>query len=221
MGTIKSDLCSEIHGDVGDKTYRTTKAGKVTVNNKAALPTFRDEEVKDERDKRISGFGGCSHMSYVVGDAIMLGFPPVKRGEKPLGKFMKYNAVTLCKVTTNEKGKFVWVYDFPGMVVSKGNLLDIEVTATFDEESGVFMFKQEEDDRAGSRAKLDDMVYAFVLDGTNEIGELVPMRTRAESGSTSFSVPRKWDKNKLFVYVFTVSKNKWRVSNSTCIYPAS
>ena len=195
MGTIKSDLCSEIHGDVGDKTYRTTKAGKVTVNNKAALPTFRDEEVKDERDKRISGFGGCSHMSYVVGDAIMLGFPPVKRGEKPLGKFMKYNAVTLCKVTTNEKGKFVWVYDFPGMVVSKGNLLDIEVTATFD--------------------------YAFVLDGTNEIGELVPMRTRAESGSTSFSVPRKWDKNNLFVYVFTVSKNKWRVSNSTCIYPAS
>lgn len=56
MGTIKSDLCSEIHGDVGDKTYRTTKAGKVTVNNKAALPTFRDEEVKDERrqaDQRV------------------------------------------------------------------------------------------------------------------------------------------------------------------------
>lgn len=162
MATVESDLCSEIRGDVGDKTYRTTKAGKISVNNKEAMPTFRDEKVKDERDKRISGFGGSGHMAYVVGEAIMLGFPLRRRGEKPMGQFMKYNAVTLCKAEPNEEGKLVWTYDFPAMVLSKGNLDEIEATATFDKESGMFMFTQKED-RAGSRAKLDDMAYAFVL----------------------------------------------------------
>lgn len=219
MATVESDLCSEIHGDVGDKTYRTTKAGKISVNNKAAMPTFRDEKMKDERDKRISGFGGSGHMAYVVGEAIMLGFPPRRRGEKPLGQFMKYNAVTLCKAEPNEEGKLIWTYDFPAMVLSKGNLDEIEATATFDKESGMFMFTQKED-RAGSRAKLDDMAYAFVLDVTKEKGELVPMRTRKESGSTPFPLPEGWDKENLFAYLFTVSKDRRRVSNTKCIYPA-
>ena len=96
MAEMKSDLASELHGKVGDKLYRTLATGKIVVTPPSKAPTFIDEKDKDDRDTRMKGYGGSGHFAAVVNDAIKIGFPREKRGEQPLGKFMYYNAKTLC-----------------------------------------------------------------------------------------------------------------------------
>ena len=139
---MKSDLASELHGKVGDKLYRTLATGKIVVTPPSKAPTFIDEKDKDDRDTRMKGYGGSGHFAAVVNDAIKIGFPREKRGEQPLGKFMYYNAKTLCTSQKNEKGELIRVYDFKKMIVAAGNLLRANVTVAFDKETGVFTFTQ-------------------------------------------------------------------------------
>lgn len=131
---MKSDLASELHGKLGDKLYRTLETGKILVTPTPKLPTFRDEKDKEERDKRMNEYGGCSHVYSVVYDAVKLGIPREKRGEQPLGKFMKLNAKTLCKVVENEKGELVREYKYEKLIVAAGNCTRLNGTK-FDEET--------------------------------------------------------------------------------------
>ena len=220
MAKMKSDLASELHGKVGDKLYRTLATGKIVVTPSPKEPTFVDEKVKEDRDTRVKGYGGSRHFAAVVNDAIKLGFPPEKRGEQPMWKFMKHNAKTLCKSKRNEEGELVRVYDFKKMVVAAGNLLRANVTVAFDEATGIFTFTQEADPRGGSRANPDDKVYALIIDGMNEDAEFMTLRDRSENGVTSFTVPEWWDKENLFVYVFAGTRTKKKASPSVCLYPA-
>ena len=217
---MKSDLASELHGKIGDKLYRTLATGKILVTPPSKEPTFVDEKDRDDRDTRMKGYGGSGHFASVVNDAIKIGFPREKRGEQPLGKFMQYNAKTLCKSAKNEKGELVRVYDFKKMVVAAGNLLRANVTVAFDKATGVFTFTQEADSRGGTRANPNDRVYALIIDGVNEDAEFMLLRERSESGGTSFSVPEWWDKENLFVYVFAGTRTKKKASPSICLYPA-
>ncbi|HJA14694.1 MAG TPA: hypothetical protein H9796_06380 [Candidatus Butyricimonas faecavium] len=220
MAEMKSDLASELHGKIGDKLYRTLATGKILVTPPSKEPTFVDEKDRDDRDTRMKGYGGSGHFASVVNDAIKIGFPREKRGEQPLGKFMQYNAKTLCKSAKNEKGELVRVYDFKKMVVAAGNLLRANVTVAFDKATGVFTFTQEADSRGGTRANPNDRVYALIIDGVNEDAEFMLLRERSESGGTSFSVPEWWDKENLFVYVFAGTRTKKKASPSICLYPA-
>ena len=217
---MKSDLASELHGKIGDKLYRTLATGKILVTPPSKEPTFVDEKDRDDRDTRMKGYGGSGHFASVVNDAIKIGFPREKRGEQPLGKFMQYNAKTLCKSAKNEKGELVRVYDFKKMVVAAGNLLRANVTVAFDKATGVFTFTQEADSRGGTRANPNDRVYALIIDGVNEDAEFMLLRERSESGGTSVSVPEWWDKENLFVYVFAGTRTKKKASPSICLYPA-
>ena len=220
MAEMKSDLASELHGKIGDKLYRTLATGKILVTPPSKEPTFVDEKDRDDRDTRMKGYGGSGHFASVVNDAIKIGFPREKRGEQPLGKFMQYNANTLCKSAKNGKGELVRVYDFKKMVVAAGNLLRANVTVAFDKATGVFTFTQEADSRGGTRANPNDRVYALIIDGVNEDAEFMLLRERSESGGTSFSVPEWWDKENLFVYVFAGTRTKKKASPSICLYPA-
>lgn len=220
MAEMKSDLASELHGKVGDKLYRTLATGKIVVTPPSKVPTFIDEKDKDDRDTRMKGYGGSGHFAAVVNDAIKIGFPREKRGEQPLGKFMYYNAKTLCTSQKNEKGELVRVYDFKKMIVAAGNLLRANVTVAFDKETGVFTFTQEADSRKGTRANPTDKVYALIVDGVNEDAEFMTLRDRSENGVTSFTVPEWWDKENLFVYVFAGTRTKRKASPSACLYPA-
>jgi hypothetical protein len=220
MAEMKSDLASELHGKVGDKLYRTLATGKIVVTPPSKAPTFIDEKDKVDRDTRMKGYAGSGHFAAVVNDAIKLGFPREKRGEQPLGKFMFYNAKTLCTSEKNEQGELVRVYDFKKMIVAAGNLLRPNVTVVFDEATGNFTFTQEADLRGGTRAKPTDKIYALIVDGTNEDAEFMTLRDRSENGVTSFTVPEWWDKENLFVYVFAGTRTKRKASPSACLYPA-
>lgn len=219
MAEIKSDLASELHGKIGDKLYRTLATGKIVVTPPSKEPTFMDKKDKEKRDTRMKGYGGSSHFSAVVNDAIKIGFPREKRGEQPMGKFMQHNAKVLCKSEKDEQGNMTRVYNFKLMVVAAGNLLRPNVAVTFEKATGTLTFTQEADQRGGTRANPDDKIYALIIDGKNEDAEFITLRDRSENGVTTFIVPDWWDKDNIFVYAFAATSTKKKASPSICLYP--
>ncbi|WP_303179821.1 hypothetical protein [uncultured Butyricimonas sp.] len=220
MADFKSVIALEMSGTIGDKTIRTLPSGKMSINQKAASPTFDDKEVEEARDLRIKGFGAAGHIAPLVTDVTRLGLPGRKRGETPSTRFMQENAKTLCDAVRDEQGELQRVYDFREMVLATGNIKPVAITATIDAETNKIVFEQTADTTPSSGTRHpDDMAYGYVFDGTNEEGELVPLRARSESGSTSFAIPAGWDKTNLFIYTLVKFHEGKKSSASTCIYP--
>lgn len=220
MADFNSVIAIKMSGEIGDKLIRTLPSGKMIINQKAALPTFDDKELEEKRDVRIKGFGGSGHIVPVVRPALRVGFPGLKRGQTYSGQFMKENATTLCDAERGEDGKLHRVYDYRSMVIARGAVTRPAVTVTVTAETNKIMFEQEADLTPSASKDPEDQVYGFVLDATNEQAELIVLRKRGESGSTSFSIPADWDKEKLFIYSFAAFHDKKRASASVCLYPA-
>ena len=103
--------------------------------------------------------------------------------------------------------------------MAAGNRIQIEIGTKFDEETNSFTFEQTADERQGSRAKPDDMAYILLLESVNEEAQVLELRVRSSNGSSSFTLPKWWDKDKVFVYTFTVSRDKKKSSPSSFLYP--
>ena len=222
MAELESVLAFSMSGRIKDKIFRKLPSGRTIVSQQPSEQTFADPEVKEDRDTRITGFGGSGHIVPVVMDAIQLGFRDRKNWEQPGNYFMKANAKTLCDAVRDEQGNLTRVYDFKEMIISAGTTRPIVVTASVTPDTGKILFEQEADESsAGANRGPKDVAYALVLEGTQEEAEMVQLRERSESGSTSFAIPADWDKSKLFIHVFTASAYDRKSSKSTCIYPAN
>ena len=60
MTKIKLRMVTSLSGTMGDTTYRTLSPGNIVVSDKAALPTFENEEDKTARDARADQFGAVN-----------------------------------------------------------------------------------------------------------------------------------------------------------------
>ncbi len=218
MAEVKSDFLSEIRRCIGDKKYHMSPSGKIISSKKGAKPTFKNDEDREARDVRIKGFGGCGHMVPVVLDAIRVGLVERARGQSAGNRFVQLNARTLCKAVAGEDGKLVREYDFKAMVIAHGVVLQPDVTVTV--EGGKVLFSQEKQESVRSSTNPKDTVYGMVLDATHEWAELVTLRIRGESGSTSFAIPSDWDAANIYIYIFAVFHDNRRASNSKCVYPS-
>lgn len=194
--------------------------GKVIVSMKGGTPTFVDPVDEENRDIRIKGFSGSGHLSSVLKNVIDLGYREVKRPSLPVNLFVEDNALTLCTARRDEKGKIVKEYDYLVMKVANGTLDPETVTATYDTESRTFMLTQEGEVIIGGRASADDQLYACIFESTKEHVMLQELRTRGESGSTVISLPKGWDAEAIFIYVFVNSTRERLSSPSTRAYPA-
>lgn len=222
MADLKSVLALSLSGRIQDKIFRKLPNGRTIVSQQPSEQTFADPAVKEDRDTRISGFGGSGHIIPVVMDAIRLGFRDRENWEQPGNYFMKANAKTLCDAVRDEEGNLKRVYDFKEMVVSAGATIPITVTASVTPDTGKILFEQTgEESTTGSNRGPKDVAHALVTEGTLEEAELILLRERSESGSTSFAIPAGWDKSKLFIHVFTTSAYDKKSSKSACIYPAN
>ena len=222
MADLKSVLALSLSGRIQDKIFRKLRNGKTIVSQQPSEQTFSSPEVKEDRDTRITGFGGSGHIIPVVMDAIRLGFRDHENWEQPGNYFMKANAKTLCDAVRDERGDLKRVYDFKEMVVSAGPTIPIVVTVSVTPDTGKILFEQEADTSvAGANRGPKDVAYALVLESGLEEAGLVQLRERSESGSTSFAIPASWDKTKLFIHVFTTSAYDKKSSKSSCLYPAN
>ena len=104
MTKIKLRMVTSLSGTMGDTTYRTLSPGNIVVSDKAALPTFENEEDKTARDARADQFGAVNALVPSVIDAVKKGFPNKPRGVSAANMFTARNAATLCTLDRRLQG---------------------------------------------------------------------------------------------------------------------
>ena len=222
MTKIKLRMVTSLSGTMGDTTYRTLSPGNIVVSDKAALPTFENEEDKTARDARADQFGAVNALVPSVIDAVKKGFPNKPRGVSAVNMFTARNAATLCVSTPAEDGGFAREYDFRSMTLSEGPVDAPSATATVDTESRAVSFTLAAlpPEEETSLCKATDEVYAFVFDGELRKGALVELGARGDGGSKTFSIPESWSTADLYVYAFARARRGRKASPTALLYPA-
>lgn len=217
MAKVTSSVCTSISGTCGDKNYRQQKDGTTVMAKLPGPQVFKTEAQKEARDIRVAGFGGSGHVVSALLDILELGFIGRRRGQSPSGAFMSKNAKTLCIASRDEEKKIELAYNYKAMLLSDGKVRVPTVTATLDKETGKILFEQEGVEKKRTNCHPDDQVYGVVLDSVNEIAELVELRPRKDSGSTSYSFAADMVTTGVFVYVFAVSHDSSSASKTLCL----
>lgn len=215
-------MVTSLSGTMGDTTYRTLSPGNIVVSDKAALPTFENEEDKTARDARADQFGAVNALVPSVIDAAKKGFPNKPRGVSAANMFTARNAATLCVSTPAEDGGFAREYDFRSMTLSEGPVDAPSATAAVDAESRAVSFTLAAlpPEEETSLCKATDEVYAFVFDGERHKGALVELGARGDGGSKTFSIPESWSTADLYVYAFARARRGRKASPTALLYPA-
>ena len=231
MTKIKLRMVTSLSGTMGDTTYRTLSPGNIVVSDKAALPTFENEEDKTARDARADQFGAVNALVPSVIDAVKKGFPNKPRGVSAANMFTARNAATLCVSTPAEDGGFAREYDFRSMRLSEGPVdapsataavVAASANAEVDTESRAVSFTLAAlpPEEETSLCKATDEVYAFVFDGELRKGALVELGARGDGGSKTFSIPESWSTADLYVYAFARARRGRKASPTALLYPA-
>ncbi|WP_065217846.1 MULTISPECIES: DUF6266 family protein [Butyricimonas] len=144
--------------------------------------------------------------------------PVIRKGFLGIGNGSTSNAFVVRNmkaVTVDERNEVT--VNFEQLLVAAGILNSPKVTATYSEESQKFLFEQEMQEEEDGYAFADDQVYAVLYETERGRSRLVELRTRGESGSTTYALPEEWDNTKVKVYCFAMLKRGKEVSNSRLI----
>ena len=87
--------------------------------------------------------------------------------------------------------------DYEQLQCAQGSLTEPDITATYNTSTSKITFEN---------TAMDDLAYCNADD-----------KTYGESGSTSVTLPAKWEKEHVIVYVFATSANRKMASPSVCI----
>ncbi|WP_099290794.1 DUF6266 family protein [Butyricimonas sp. Marseille-P3923] len=144
--------------------------------------------------------------------------PVIRKGFVGIGNGSTSNAFVarnMKAVEVNEQN--VATVNFDQLLVASGILNPPKVTVTYDEENNKYQFSQVEQAEEDGYAFVDDQVYAVLYETERGRSRLVELRTRGESGSTSYALPEEWDNTKVKVYCFAMLKRGKEVSDSKLI----
>lgn len=207
MAKISPDPIESYRGRIGKISYYIREsenmARKSSSNGKVSdAPAAVAQRMKFKRLIELSkGFAPAIH----------LGFPQRKRGLSPANVFMSLNK----GICTVEEDNTVPV-DYEQLLCAQGALVEPEVTATYSASASKIMFENTSMEDFGY-CNADDKTYAVLFNTQRSVCRIIPLRERGESGSTSASLPAKWEKDDLKVYVFATSANGKQASPSVYI----
>lgn len=104
--------------------------------------------------------------------------------------------------------------DYERVVCAKGRLrVPKNMTVTWRAEDRQLEFAHEAEG-SGVGRKPEDMLYAAVVEKELEELELVELNRRSEGDAAMFTLPEGWSEERLAVYVFVLSEDKRKASDS-------
>ena len=106
--------------------------------------------------------------------------------------------------------------DYEQLQCAQGSLTEPDITATYNTSTSKITFENTAmEDLAYCNA--DDKTYGVLVNTQGGGCRVIPLGERGESGSTSVTLPAKWEKEHVIVYVFATSANRKMDSPSVCI----
>lgn len=142
-------------------------------------------------------------------EASYIGFPKRPEFQTFHNAFMQANGEV---VEVNESLEVT--VDYTRILCAQGKLRVpkvMSVTCSADDRQLVFTHNAEKN---GYKKREDDMLYAAVLEKELEELEVLELNRRSEDEAVIFQMPEDWVVEQLAVYVFVLSKDKHKASNS-------
>lgn len=206
MAKITPDPIANYWGRIGKISYYIRECVNMARKSSSAGKASDSPAAVAQRMK----FGRLIKLSRELAPAIKLGFPQRKRGQSSANTFTSLNK-GICTV----EGDTVTV-DYEQLLCAQGSLTEPDVTATYNASTSKIVF---ENTSMGDVAycNADDKTYGVLVNTLQGGCRVIPLRERGESGSTSATLPAKWEKEHVKVYVFATSANGKMASPSVCI----
>lgn len=201
-----SSVVRHVRNSIGDETFSVLH-GKQVIRKKIVKNTSKTLEQQKQRLRWKSVIG----LDAVFEPASAIGFPTRDRGLSHNNAFVSENANEQVVEVTDE---LVATLNYENILCAKGRLrVPRQVTVTLDAESRTLSFTVTAEDR-GTQRNEDDVLYALVVETVQADSELVEVCVRSEGGTASLELPSDWDAESLAVYLFVVSADGKRASNS-------
>ncbi len=207
MAEFNSYLLGKARKSVGNITLCYTRRKNIA---KAKIFSRKDNPTPEMLAQRAK-------MKVLVQLAQSL-LPVIRKGFVGIGNGSTSNAFVaknIKAVTVDEKNAAT--VNFEQLLVAAGILNPPKVTVTYSEENQKFLFEQEAQQEEDGYAFADDRVYAVLYETVRGRSRLVELRTRGESGSTSYALPEEWDNTKVKAYCFVLLKGGKEASDSRLI----
>lgn len=172
-----------------------TKVGKNTSN------TFLQQ-------KQRARWVQLQELSAAFDEAILVGFPSRPDHLTPHNAFLRKNAKAV-KISDELEATVA----FEKMVCSEGKLLVPSTTVTAEAEQHRLTFTHDSESY-GKRRMPNDLLHAIVIEKSINEGRFFPLNKREEDEPVSVTLPASWDMENLGVYVFVLSENGHKASNT-------
>ncbi len=142
---------------------------------------------------------------------IHVGFPERQRDFTPWNAFISTNMDAITVSDEMEAG-----VAYSKLLVAKGSLEPLEgnVSVTADSEAGTLTFAHTAEEFAYG-CNPTDVIYAAVLEQERKRSKLYKLMTRKEDMPVEVTLPTGWKMENVAVYVFALSENGRKASDST------
>lgn len=191
---------------MADNTYVRAR-GKNIIKTKIDVNTSNTPPQAVQRLKMKCTIELCKALNGVI----HAGFP-----ERP-ADFTPWNAFTHAnveKVTVSEELEASVPYD--KLLVAQGGLTPLEgnITVTADADAGTLTFTHTAEE-FGYGCNPTDVIYAAVMDEVRMRSRMYKLMTREEDSTMEVTLPAGWKTESVAVYVFALSENRRKASDST------
>lgn len=204
MGKINPNLTGFFQGKVGKNVYYVVN----DTNFVRTLSEKKREKFEEGQLKQQAKIALLGQLSGVLKETTRMGFPGVHNHSN---EFVSANMERVTVEQEPESGRWIATVDYASLLVSRGRLMPVVVSASSEEGSIAFSVTGMSEEFGLS---MDDLIFASFMDEMRLFSWRVSLGTRGEGGIKTVTVPSFCSLENLHAYVFTVSKNGKEVSTS-------
>ncbi len=196
-------IARKLKKSAGEQTFcqrkgKTIAKMKIDENKSNTLP----------QQKQRARWKTLSELEALFDTVSIVGFPERPRNLTYHNAFMQAN---LDAVSVDDELKTS--VDYAKVLCAKGRLTVPVTTVTYDANARQLSFVHQAE-RKGRNKQESDMLYAAVAEKALGETELAELNRRGDSDPATFTLPEGWSKDELEVYVFMLSENGRKASDS-------
>lgn len=201
-----TSIAEEMRKSVGNQTFCTLNGQRIA---RKKIKKNNSRTIRQQIQRKR--FAVEKDLEVLFADALAIGFPGRPRTHQTWNAF---SAANLNERVIEVDDDLVATVNFEEIVCAKGRLrLPDHVSITHDTENNALAFTVTAEGNGAGR-KDDDEVYALVVEKMALDSLLVNLGQRGDGGMASVDLKSGWEAANLAVYLFVVSADGRKASNS-------
>lgn len=204
MAEVKATaIARKLKKSAGEQTFCQRKGKTI-----AKMKIDENKSKTPSQQKQRARWRRLSNLELLFDTVSSISFPSRPKNLSYHNAFMQAN---LDAVSVNDE--LETTVDYARILCAKGRLTVPHTTVEYDPETRQLTFTHKAESN-GRMKEVSDMLYAVVVEKEQKETEVVELNRRSENDPVSFTLPEEWSKEELEVYVFVLSANGRKASDS-------